>query len=75
MKKIIALLLACLMIVGLFAGCEKTEKITLTVWGPSEDQDASKGAWLQTMCDKFNEAHPEWDITFQYGVCVSVFAL
>ena len=69
MKKIIALLLACLMIVGLFAGCEKTEKITLTVWGPSEDQDASKGAWLQTMCEKFNEAHPEWDITFQYGVC------
>jgi arabinogalactan oligomer/maltooligosaccharide transport system substrate-binding protein len=21
------------------------------------------------MCDKFNELHPEWDITFKYGVC------
>ena len=32
MKKIIALLLVCLMVVGMFAGCEKTEKITLKVW-------------------------------------------
>ena len=39
MKKIIALLLAAMMIVGLFAGCgEKAEEITLTVWGPQADQ-------------------------------------
>lgn len=45
------------------------EDITLTVWGPSEDQSAEQGNWLPTMCEKFNEAHPEWNITFKYGVC------
>lgn len=50
---------------------ENTEKkdVTLTVWGPSEDQNAEQGNWLPTMCEKFNEAHPEWNITFKYGVC------
>ena len=43
--------------------------VTLTVWGPSEDQDAASGAWLTTMCDKFATEHPEWNITFNYGVC------
>ena len=45
------------------------EAVTLTVWSPSEDQDPTYGAWLNTMCEQFNEAHPEWDITFEYGVC------
>ena len=39
---------------------------TLTVWSPQEDQDTG---WLQKECDAFNEAHPNWDITFDYGVC------
>ena len=72
MKKIIAMLLACMMVVGLFAACTpevQVENISLTVWGPSEDQDPAAGQWLQTMCEKFNEAHPEWNITFTYGVC------
>lgn len=43
--------------------------VELTVWGPSEDQDAEYGEWLNTMCNQFNEEHPEWDITFNYGVC------
>ena len=97
MKKIIALLLACVMLVGLFAGCSsaKTDSndgqqagnsgnagnagnagntetkpvdITLTVWGPSEDQ-ADENSFLQTACKKFAELHPEWNITFKYGVC------
>ena len=97
MKKIIAMLLACLMVVGLFAGCASSEKtpdttaaaggdttaapvdttaaapaevedVTLTVWGPQEDQVDST-SWLPTMCEKFNEAHPEWNITFNYAVC------
>ena len=81
MKKIIALLLACMMIVGLFAACakkpvddgsepsaEKPIDITLTVWGPSEDQ-ANENSFLQTACKKFAELHPEWNITFNYGVC------
>ena len=87
MKKIIALLLACVMIVGLLAGCgakkpstdnnetkpgapadTKPVDITLTVWGPSEDQ-ATETSFLQTACKKFAELHPEWNITFNYGVC------
>ncbi len=44
-------------------------KVNLTVWSPAEDQSAEQGRWLQTMCEEFNEAHPEWDITFRYGVC------
>ncbi len=45
------------------------EKVSLTVWTPSEDQNPDLGEWVVTMCNKFNEAHPEWDITFNYGVC------
>lgn len=44
------------------------EAVKLTVWSPSEDQDPEYGQWLNTMCDQFNELHPEWDITFEYGV-------
>ena len=48
---------------------EEAITATLTVWGPSEDQAEENGQWLQTMCDQFNEAHPNWDLTFEYGVC------
>jgi len=68
MKKIIALLLAVMMIVGLFAGCQKTESITLKVWAPQEDHgDDSK--WLNQMLKKFEEAHPEYQISWDIGVC------
>ena len=43
--------------------------VSVTVWGPQEDQSDDNGKWLQTQCDAFNEAHPEWNITFNYGVC------
>lgn len=39
---------------------------TITVWSPQEDQDTG---WLSEQCDAFNAAHPNWDITFEYGVC------
>lgn len=75
MKKHISLLLAVFILMTSFVGCSKKEggdgeieKITLTVWGPQEDQPDSEG-WLPTMCETFNDAHPEWDITFKYGVC------
>ena len=46
----------------------EVKDITLKVWGPQEDQvDAS--SWLPTMCEQFNAAHPEWNITFVYEVC------
>lgn len=42
--------------------------VSLTVWSPSEDQDPENGQWIVTLCDQFNELHPEWNITFEYGV-------
>jgi len=42
--------------------------VNLTIWSPSEDQDPQNGEWIVTLCNKFNEAHPEWNITFEYGV-------
>ncbi len=53
------------------AGGNDGGKITLKVWAPQEDQSPSdeypKGI-VPYLCDKFNEEHPEWDITFDYGV-------
>jgi arabinogalactan oligomer/maltooligosaccharide transport system substrate-binding protein len=93
-KKIFALLLALVMVLGLVAcGAEKPAEtkapetqapaaqnpevteapapmdVTLKVWAPSEDQNPELGEWLITMCNQFNEMHPEWNITFEYGVC------
>lgn len=76
-KKVISAMLTAAMAVGMMmsnvsfvaAAEEEAVTTTLTVWGPSEDQAEESGAWLQTMCDQFNEAHPNWDITFEYGVC------
>lgn len=71
--KLIAGILAAGMVVSGLAGCGKqsadgSEKVRLMVWSPSEDQSKDSGAWLQTMCDRFAKEHPEWDITFVYGV-------
>lgn len=91
-KKIFALLLALVMVMGLVACGATTEPtaaptdaatpattpvdtetqpmdVKLKVWSPSEDQNPELGEWLITMCNQFNELHPEWNITFEYGVC------
>ena len=88
MKKLIALLLACVMVLGLVAcggnapettapAADNTpetnapaaaETITLKVWGPNEDQ-VDANSFLPVACEKFDEAHPEWDIEFVYEVC------
>lgn len=39
---------------------------TITVWSPQEDQDTG---WLSQQCEAFAAEHPNWDITFEYGVC------
>lgn len=44
----------------------ETKDVSLTVWSPQEDQDSG---WLKQQCEAFNEAHPEWNVTFEYGVC------
>ena len=48
------------------ASAENPTKVNLLVWTPQEDQTEG---WIQKMCDQFNADHPEWDITFEYGVC------
>ena len=49
-------------------GAGETGKVRLMVWSPSNDQSKDSGEWLQTMCKNFAKEHPEWDITFVYGV-------
>ena len=51
------------------AGGSETKEVvdaTVTVWGPQEDQSDDNGKWLQTQCEAFAAAHPEWNITFKY---------
>lgn len=69
MRRWMSMFLVCLLIFGTFTACttEKSEKIEFLVWGPAED--ISEGAWLWEMCEKFNDEHPEWDITFQFETC------
>ena len=65
--------LVCLLALVL-AGCSglgesgDREKVRLMVWSPTEDQSKDSGMWLQTCCERFAELHPEWDITFVYGI-------
>ena len=54
---------------GASAGADENVDVTVTVWGPQEDQSDDNGKWLQTQCEAFAAAHPEWTITFNYGVC------
>ncbi len=82
-KKVLALLMTSILATSALVGCGSSEKddskatnagddkitATITVWGPSEDQSDEYGKWLQTMCEKFNEQHENWDLTFEYGVC------
>ena len=47
---------------------EEAIECTITVWAPSEDQ-SDENPWLQTQCEAFAAEHPNWTITFNYGVC------
>lgn len=48
---------------------EEAKELTLKVWAPAEDQSEESGKWLQTQCEKFNEEHPNWKLTFTYETC------
>lgn len=41
----------------------KTEDVTLKVWAPEEEQEI-----LVQMCEAFAEKHPEYNITWDYGI-------
>lgn len=79
MKKKLAILLSAVMGLSVMGGCGnsaaqsvpedgKVEHIRLMVWAPSGDQSKDSGEWLQKCCEAFDEAHPEYDIDFVYGV-------
>lgn len=55
---------------GTMSGCSEggSENVRLMVWSPSLDQAKDSGEWLQTCCNRFAELHPEWNITYVYGV-------
>ncbi|MDE7218040.1 MAG: extracellular solute-binding protein [Oscillospiraceae bacterium] len=66
-----ALLLAALLLLGITGcggGAADSESIRLMVWSASEDQAKDSGEWLQTCCAAFAAQHPEWNLTFVYGV-------
>lgn len=80
MKKIVSLIMTALLCAGLLAGCGgsggsgsgasgggsgEAVDVTVTVWGPQEDQSDDNGKWLQTQCEAFAAAHPEWEDHFQ----------
>ena len=73
-KRGLAVMLAAGITAMSLAGCggaaqgAGAEKVRLMVWSPSEDQSKDSGEWLQTNCEAFAAEHPEWDITFVYGV-------
>ncbi|MBR2990232.1 MAG: extracellular solute-binding protein [Solobacterium sp.] len=80
-KKLLTKGIAALLGLSMIAGCsskpadeqpagdDEKVAVTVTVWGPQEDQSDDNGKWLQTQCEAFAAEHPEWDITFKYGVC------
>ena len=82
-KKATALVLSAATVASMVTACgsgSKTEtkttskkseskEVTLTVWGPQEDQSDENGKWLQTECENFAKEHSDWKITFKYGTC------
>ena len=75
MRKYATILMAGVLAASMLGGCGSAgqsangeEHMRLMVWAPSEDQSKDSGEWLQTCCEAFAEAHPEYDISFVYGV-------
>jgi len=46
----------------------EVQDVTLKVWAPQVDQ-TDENSWLNVMLPKFEEAHPEYKITWDIGVC------
>lgn len=83
MKKLLAFSLAASMVLPL-AACSNSDSgssgsgaakdgevtdVTLKVWTPQEDQSEDYGNWLGKMEKNFEEAHPEYNITWTNEVC------
>lgn len=75
MRKYVTILMAGVLAATMLGGCGSAgrsangeEHMRLMVWAPSEDQSKDSGEWLQKCCEAFAEDHPEYDISFVYGV-------
>ena len=82
MKKLLAFSLAASMVLPL-AACSNSDSnsgsgaakdgevtdVTLKVWTPQEDQSDDYGNWLGKMEKNFEEAHPEYNMTWTNEVC------
>ena len=78
-KKVVAGLMAALMVTSM-VGCgtksgsgsakksTSNGKVTLTVWGPQEDQN-DDCHWLKEQCEAFAKANPDMKLEFKYAVC------
>ena len=63
MKKVLACALFAALSLALFAGCgKKTESIELKVWCPQNQFDSGL---IEQQEKAFEEAHPEWEITWK----------
>ena len=80
-KKFLTGSVSALLAASMLAGCSaKTssaaaskkgdDKVTatITVWGPQEDQTGDD-SWLAKETAAFAKEHPDWDLTFKFGVC------
>ena len=47
----------------------EVQDVTLKVWAPEVDQKDEGTSWIYVMCDQFEAAHPEYNITWEIGVC------
>ena len=75
-RGLLCAVLAMLLLLPSLSGCGASaaaasgggEPVRLMVWSSWEDQSEDNGAWLRRCCERFAQMHPEWDITFVFGV-------
>ncbi len=83
-KKLLTTGLSTMMCISMLAGCSSSSastsastsssssdeavSATIKVWAPQEDQ-VDDSSWLNVQLEAFQEAHPEWDLTFVTEVC------
>ena len=55
---------------GMLSGCSEggSENVRLMVWSPSQTSRWTAASGYRPCCNRFAELHPEWNITFVYGV-------
>ena len=64
-RRILSLILALALLVGMFpVSARAAENIELTVWAAEGDL-----GWLESRLDAFEAANPQWNITWNTGVC------